>query len=236
MHCLTFEYPLTSKGIKETMEELLSTVPFVMCCSMNMYRVHFNFIVICMLIYECTMHAFINWMDFITYLNFLGHHFTELTEKGFIHNLRSMINGQFRHALDQFGWTFFKAVEVEGRGFISVAEYRNLQEAWHVGRAEAEGMFKVDDFLNCKYLILTHTCIRNWPGVQVALTSSQKHGINKLWSRILMLVLNEIFRFNCRCNSYYGFPYISIHYIIDLSFYCIFFQSAHKSVQVFQEL
>lgn len=64
-------------------------------------------------------------------------------EKDFIHNLRSMINGEFRHAIDRFGWTFFKAVEVEGTGFISLAEYRNLQEAWHVGRAEAEGMFKV---------------------------------------------------------------------------------------------
>jgi len=84
------------------------------------------------------------WVHYIS-VDKDGHHFTELTEKGFIHNLRSMINGQFRHALDQFGWTFFKAVEVEGRGFISVAEYRNLQEAWHVGRAEAEGMFKVLD-------------------------------------------------------------------------------------------
>ncbi|CDI98019.1 sarcoplasmic calcium binding protein [Echinococcus multilocularis] len=74
-----------------------------------------------------------------------GAHFTELMEKDFIHNLRSMINGEFRHAIDQFGWTFFKAVEVEGTGFISMAEYRNLQEAWRVGRAEAEGMFKVLD-------------------------------------------------------------------------------------------
>ncbi|VDD80817.1 unnamed protein product [Mesocestoides corti] len=71
-----------------------------------------------------------------------GAHFTEITEKDFIHNLRSMINGEFRHAIDQFGWTFFKAVEVEGTGFISITEYRNLQEAWRVGRAEAEGMFK----------------------------------------------------------------------------------------------
>lgn len=73
----------------------------------------------------------------------LGSHFIEIMEKDFIHNLRSMINGEFRHAIDQFGWTFFKAVEVEGTGFISLAEYRNLQEAWHVGRGEAEGMFKV---------------------------------------------------------------------------------------------
>lgn len=72
-----------------------------------------------------------------------GSHFSEITEKDFIHNLRSMINGEFRHAIDQYGWTFFKAVEVEGTGFISLAEYRNLQEAWRVGRAEAEGMFKV---------------------------------------------------------------------------------------------
>ncbi|KAM7534256.1 hypothetical protein Aperf_G00000112771 [Anoplocephala perfoliata] len=74
-----------------------------------------------------------------------GAHFIEIVEKDFIHNLRSMINGEFRHAIDQFGWTFFKAVEVEGTGFISLPEYRNLQEAWHVGRAEAEGMFKVLD-------------------------------------------------------------------------------------------
>nr|VZI49589.1 unnamed protein product [Spirometra erinaceieuropaei] len=74
-----------------------------------------------------------------------ANHFTELTEKQFIHNLRSMINGDFRHQIDQFGWTFFKAVDIEGTGYISMTEYRNLQEAWRVGRGEAEGMFKVLD-------------------------------------------------------------------------------------------
>ncbi|VDK87503.1 unnamed protein product [Dibothriocephalus latus] len=72
-------------------------------------------------------------------------HFNELTEKQFIHNMRDMINGDFRHQIDQFGWTFFKAVDIEGTGYISMTEYRNLQEAWHVGRGEAEGMFKVLD-------------------------------------------------------------------------------------------
>ncbi|VDP97792.1 unnamed protein product [Trichobilharzia regenti] len=56
-----------------------------------------------------------------------------------------MINGEFRHEIDQFGWTFFKAIEVDNSGFISQASYRTLQEAWHVGREEAEGMFKMID-------------------------------------------------------------------------------------------
>ncbi|VEL13559.1 unnamed protein product [Protopolystoma xenopodis] len=59
--------------------------------------------------------------------------------------MRAMINGEFRHDVDQFGWTFFKAVEVDGTGSLSLNEYRNLQEAFNVGRDEAEGMFKVID-------------------------------------------------------------------------------------------
>ncbi|KAL3318616.1 hypothetical protein Ciccas_002722 [Cichlidogyrus casuarinus] len=74
-----------------------------------------------------------------------GKHFAEISEKEFVHNLRSMINGEFRHEIDQFGWTFFKAVEVDGNGTISMNEYRSLQESWNVGRDEAEGMFKVID-------------------------------------------------------------------------------------------
>lgn len=84
------------------------------------------------------------WVKFIA-VDKDGNHFAETNEKAFIGNLRSMVNGEFRHDIDRFGWTFFKAVEVEGTGFISLAEYRNLQEAWHVGRDEAEGMFKVLD-------------------------------------------------------------------------------------------
>ncbi|OON21945.1 EF hand, partial [Opisthorchis viverrini] len=56
-----------------------------------------------------------------------------------------MINGDYRHEIDQFGWTLFKAVEVDNSGFITQTQYRNLQEAWHVGRDEAEGMFKILD-------------------------------------------------------------------------------------------
>lgn len=73
----------------------------------------------------------------------LGECLEEIREIEFIHNLRDMINGDYRHEIDQFGWTFFKALEVDNSGFITQAAYRNLQEAWHVGRDEAEGMFKV---------------------------------------------------------------------------------------------
>ncbi|KER33684.1 hypothetical protein T265_00566 [Opisthorchis viverrini] len=74
-----------------------------------------------------------------------GAHLPEIREIEFIHNLRDMINGDYRHEIDQFGWTLFKAVEVDNSGFITQTQYRNLQEAWHVGRDEAEGMFKILD-------------------------------------------------------------------------------------------
>ncbi|CAH8287380.1 unnamed protein product, partial [Heterobilharzia americana] len=74
-----------------------------------------------------------------------GEHLDEIREIEFVHNMREMINGEFRHEIDQFGWTFFKAIEVDNSGFISQASYRTLQEAWHVGREEAEGMFKMID-------------------------------------------------------------------------------------------
>ncbi|VDO74197.1 unnamed protein product [Schistosoma curassoni] len=72
-------------------------------------------------------------------------HLDEIREIEFVHNMREMINGEYRHEIDQFGWTFFKAIEIDNSGFISQASYRILQEAWHVGRDEAEGMFKVLD-------------------------------------------------------------------------------------------
>ncbi|VDP84048.1 unnamed protein product [Echinostoma caproni] len=74
-----------------------------------------------------------------------GERLDEIREIEFIHNLRDMINGDYRHEIDQFGWTFFKALEVDNSGYITQAAYRNLQEAWHVGRDEAEGMFKIID-------------------------------------------------------------------------------------------
>ena len=66
-----------------------------------------------------------------------------MNERDFVQNLRQMINGDFRHEIDQFGWTFFKAVESGGDGYLNMNEYLSLQESWKVGREEAEGMFKV---------------------------------------------------------------------------------------------
>ncbi|KAF8569925.1 hypothetical protein P879_01936 [Paragonimus westermani] len=84
------------------------------------------------------------WVKFLA-VDKEGQHLDEIREIEFIHNLRDMINGEYRHEIDQFGWTFFKAVEADNSGFITQAAYRNLQEAWHVGREEAEGMFKMID-------------------------------------------------------------------------------------------
>lgn len=74
-----------------------------------------------------------------------GGHLEEIREIDFIHNMRDMINGNYRHEVDQFGWTFFKALEHENTGYITQNVYRTLQEAWHVGRDEGEGMFKLID-------------------------------------------------------------------------------------------
>lgn len=56
-----------------------------------------------------------------------------------------MINSEFRHEIDQFGWTFFKAVETAGNGYINQQEFRNFHEAWRVSREEAAGIFGVID-------------------------------------------------------------------------------------------
>ncbi|PAA93080.1 hypothetical protein BOX15_Mlig011839g3 [Macrostomum lignano] len=84
------------------------------------------------------------WIKFIA-VDKDGKHFASITEKEFIKNMRTLINGKFRHEIDQFGWTFFKAVETSGDGYIQLQEYRNIQEAWGVTREEADGFFKVLD-------------------------------------------------------------------------------------------
>nr|CAH8864340.1 unnamed protein product [Trichobilharzia regenti] len=94
---------------------------------------------------DAVMRAMLHiWVKFLA-VDKAGEHLDEIREIEFVHNMREMINGEFRHEIDQFGWTFFKAIEVDNSGFISQASYRTLQEAWHVGREEAEGMFKMID-------------------------------------------------------------------------------------------
>ncbi|CAH8581392.1 unnamed protein product [Heterobilharzia americana] len=94
---------------------------------------------------DAVMRAMLHiWVKFLA-IDKTGEHLDEIREIEFVHNMREMINGEFRHEIDQFGWTFFKAIEVDNSGFISQASYRTLQEAWHVGREEAEGMFKMID-------------------------------------------------------------------------------------------
>ncbi|KAH8874547.1 Sarcoplasmic calcium-binding protein [Schistosoma japonicum] len=94
---------------------------------------------------DAVMRAMLNiWVKFLA-VDKNGEHLDEIREIEFVHNMREMINGEYRHEIDQFGWTFFKAIEVDNSGFISQASYRILQEAWHVGREEAEGMFKILD-------------------------------------------------------------------------------------------
>lgn len=94
---------------------------------------------------DAVLRSMLNiWVKFLA-VDKDGSHLDEIREIEFVHNLRDMINGNYRHEVDQFGWTLFKAVEVENSGFITQAAYRNLQEAWHVGREEAEGMFKIID-------------------------------------------------------------------------------------------
>ncbi|CAH8643266.1 unnamed protein product [Schistosoma rodhaini] len=84
------------------------------------------------------------WVKFLA-IDKNGEHLDEIREIEFVHNMREMINGEYRHEIDQFGWTFFKAIEIDNSGYISQASYRILQEAWHVGRDEAEAMFKILD-------------------------------------------------------------------------------------------
>ncbi|CAH8614634.1 unnamed protein product [Schistosoma haematobium] len=94
---------------------------------------------------DAVMRAMLNiWVKFLA-IDKNGEHLDEIREIEFVHNMREMINGEYRHEIDQFGWTFFKAIEIDNSGFISQASYRILQEAWHVGRDEAEGMFKILD-------------------------------------------------------------------------------------------
>uniref|UniRef100_A0A1I8H835 Calglandulin n=1 Tax=Macrostomum lignano TaxID=282301 RepID=A0A1I8H835_9PLAT len=105
------------------------------------------------------------WVKYIA-LDKDGKHFASINEKDFIKNMRALINGEFRHEIDQFGWTFFKAVETSGDGYIQLQEYRNIQEAWGVSREEADGFYKVldvdkdgrlssDEYLNawCDYFL-----------------------------------------------------------------------------------
>ncbi|CAI2731968.1 unnamed protein product [Schistosoma spindalis] len=94
---------------------------------------------------DAVLRAMLNiWVKFLA-VDKNGEHLDEIREIEFVHNMREMINGEYRHEIDQFGWTFFKAIEIDNSGFISQASYRILQEAWHVGRDEAEGMFKILD-------------------------------------------------------------------------------------------
>ncbi|XP_018652914.1 putative sarcoplasmic calcium-binding protein (SCP) [Schistosoma mansoni] len=94
---------------------------------------------------DAVMRAMLHiWVKFLA-IDKNGEHLDEIREIEFVHNMREMINGEYRHEIDQFGWTFFKAIEIDNSGYISQASYRILQEAWHVGRDEAEAMFKILD-------------------------------------------------------------------------------------------
>jgi len=94
---------------------------------------------------DAVMRQFLNiWIKYIC-IDKEGRHFASINEKDFIKNMRSLINSDFRHEIDAFGVTFFKAVEMETEGHVTLKEYRSLQEAWNVPREEAENMFKVID-------------------------------------------------------------------------------------------
>jgi Ca2+-binding EF-hand superfamily protein len=94
---------------------------------------------------DAVMRAMLNlWVKFIA-VDKEGRHFAEISEKEFIQNMRALVNSDFRHEMDQFGWTFFKSTETEDSGYISSQQYRSLQEAWNVSREEADAMFKVID-------------------------------------------------------------------------------------------
>ncbi|CAL8069610.1 unnamed protein product [Calicophoron daubneyi] len=94
---------------------------------------------------ENVIRQFINmWVKYLA-CDKDGKRLDEIREIEFIHNLRDMINGDYRHQVDNFGWTFFKALDIDQSGFISQSTYRTLCEAWQIGREEGEGMFRMID-------------------------------------------------------------------------------------------